>query len=360
MNDYTINDTRIEKDFKGVTFSQFKKNKVIQELLDSLVNTKIEHACYWSGELICSGHYVDLWELIFLFVSKYIHLGNPKMPIYISMRINAFKDIVNCGYNGNELALRNNTKIRHLFSEIISSLCFSRKKHSFDAVKIDTAEDFSMTAMQTKLKAPNISFAEIAFRSEDPKELFVAINEFAYHVSKEIKNGYNACYWLEWLLEFDTTCRKHKHPCVAEGRSEINVEPKYQTDSIWILWEIIQIKVSEMGSDIISKIVNALLDMFCLRYTKSIKKKRKYILYYCINLITEKYDLDIPIWNDQAHIQTVVHKIDIVYKEIKKNEQAPVTNLLCNKTSVAKSNLEKTRERLETMNMVNLLYNKTT
>jgi hypothetical protein len=350
MDDYSINDVRTEKDLKGITFSQFKKNKVINELLTSLINSKIEPACYWSGELICAGHYIDLWELIFLFVSKYIHLGNPKLPIYISIRINAFKDIIHMGYTGNELELRNNTKIRHLFSEIISSLCFSRKKHSFETVKLNSTDEFSMTTMQTKLKAPNISFAEIAFRTEDPKELYVAINEFSYHISKHSKNSYTACYWLEWLLEFEMTCRRHKHPCIAERRTTFPVEQKYQNDSIWIIWEIIQINISEMQSDIHSKIVDALLEMFCLRYTSSIKKKRKYILYYCISLLTEKYDIDIPIWNDRNHIRSIVDKIDIVYKEIKKNELVPATDYLFK--DVKKSNLEKTRERLETMNMI--------
>lgn len=348
MNENNINDIRTEKEFKGVTFSQFKKNQVIQELFNSLVKSKIEPACYWSGELICAGHFVDLWELVILFVSKYVHLGNPKLPIYISIRINAFKDIINTGYNGNELDMRNNSKIRSLFSEIISILCFSRKKHSVEPVKINTKDDFLITTMQTKLKAPNIHYAEKIFRMQDPKELFIAINEFTYHVSTDSRNNYNACYWLEWILEFENTCRKKKEPCIAETRTAYNVEHKYQNDIIWIIWEIIQIKITEIGSEITVKIVNALLDMFCLRYTSSIKRKRKYILYYCISLLTEKYDLDIPIWNDKAHIHSIVKKIDVVYKEIKKNEQTPMGNSLGGE----KSNLDKTRERLETMNTI--------
>jgi len=351
MDDYNIVDRRDEKEFKGVTFSQFKKNKVIQELLNSLIKSKIEPACYWCAELICAGHFVDLWELIILFVSKYVHLGNPKLPIYISLRINAFKEIIHCVYIGNELDLRNNIKIRHLFSEIISVLCFSRKKHPFEPVKINTTDDFLITTMQTKLKAPNITFAENIFRSDDPKELFVAINEFAYHISSESKNNYNACYWLEWLLEYDITCRKNKEPCVAYIRSGYPVEMKYQRDIIWIVWELIQMKASETDNEVTVKLVNALLDMFCLRYTHSIKKKRRFILYYCISLLTEKYDLDIPIWNDQSQIQSIVKKIDVVYKEIKKNEVVPDDYNRYDKV-IEKSNLDKTRERLEAMNMI--------
>ena len=34
-----------------------------------------------------------------------------------------------------------------------------------------------MENIQTKLKAPNIKFVECVFKSEDPKELFLSINE---------------------------------------------------------------------------------------------------------------------------------------------------------------------------------------
>ena len=135
MNDNEINDKRNQAEFRQITFSNFQKTKVKKELSMCLQGSKIESACYWAAEYICAGHFIDLWDCIIEYISKYIHLGNPKLPIYISMRIENFKSILQNGYIDNELRMRNNPKIRKLFAEIIGVLCYSRKKHSLRAHK---------------------------------------------------------------------------------------------------------------------------------------------------------------------------------------------------------------------------------
>ena len=122
MNDNEINDIRTSKDFTGITFSNFKKSEVKKQLLNDLFKGKVENSCYWGTELICAGHYMELWEIILLYTTKNIHLGNPKLPIYINMRFQNFKQIVELGYTQNEMAMRNNPKIPKLFNEILMTL----------------------------------------------------------------------------------------------------------------------------------------------------------------------------------------------------------------------------------------------
>ena len=101
MDDSIINDKRAKVDFKNLSFSKFSKSKIKVELLKSLFKNKIEKSIYLSTELICSGQFIDLWDNILLYMSRYIHISNPKLPIYIEIRFNKFKTILENGYLDN-------------------------------------------------------------------------------------------------------------------------------------------------------------------------------------------------------------------------------------------------------------------
>jgi hypothetical protein len=205
-----INDVRTASQFKTYSFSKFKKTIVCDKIIENIQKKKIEPACYWAAELICAGHYSDLWEIILEYIGKYIHLGNPKIVKYIEMRYTAFRNIIHQGHYVSELHLRNNPTIRKIFAEIIVVLSLSNRKHSFQLIRINRLEEFEIDIMKERLTAPSTEYVDSLFRKDDPTEIIIPINEFAYNISSEKHNMLNACYWVEWIIEFDSLCRKRK------------------------------------------------------------------------------------------------------------------------------------------------------
>jgi hypothetical protein len=64
MNSHEINDVRAPGELKGVSFSNYKKTDVKNQFIDNMLKGKVEPACYWGAELVCAGHYLELWENI--------------------------------------------------------------------------------------------------------------------------------------------------------------------------------------------------------------------------------------------------------------------------------------------------------
>uniref|UniRef100_A0A6C0I5H0 Uncharacterized protein n=1 Tax=viral metagenome TaxID=1070528 RepID=A0A6C0I5H0_9ZZZZ len=337
-----FDDVRTYADFKGVSFTGYKKTDVIFQLIENMKRGKVEDSCHWCAELIAAGHYEDLWETIFLYFSKNIHLGNPKMILYLEMRYEYFKNILNSGKFLTELHLRNNESIRKLFAEAISILTVSSKTHSYEPVKVNRDDDFLFDNMSNKLKANNTSYAYPIMKTDDSKELHIAANEFSYHVSTS-KDTMLACYWIEWVLEFDVVCRKKKLPCVTEHRKFVKVDCKYRNDPIWIIWASLLYYTEKMDNPAIGKIMDALLSIFSSRYNTNVCKKRRFLLYFAVDIITKPVNMNIEVISDKAVVRNVMDRIDTIYKEIIKTQIVPKPNYLIDgalpsnfNTSVAK------------------------
>jgi hypothetical protein len=141
------------------------------------------------------------------------------------------------------------------------------------------------------------------------------------------------------------------------------VEDKHQLDPVWILWEIILKHVNGPSctlakKPVMIKIITSLLHLYCIRFTPGSKRKRRYLLYFAISLITESYstDKDIIAPQNKDVIEVVTQKINSVYKQIKKNEIAPATDYLMH--NVNRSDLEKTIEKIEKLNNLQFISKK--
>jgi hypothetical protein len=221
--------------------------------------------------------------------------------------------------------------------------------------------------MSEKFKAPNITYVDVILRQDDPKELIIPINELVFNLIN--KNIIQVCYWYEWLIEYENICAKKKRKCVCENRT---FAPHGHThDLIWIVWDILfyysdpsitdkkynistsasnasSISASSSTSILKHKIIKNLFDLFIIKYNNSVKKKRKYIIYFAFTLLIEELNYSINIIENQEAVQVIVSKINSIYKDIKKNEETPNTDYLFN--NLNKSNLEKSIEKLDLFN----------
>ena len=184
------------------------------------------------------------------------------------------------------------------------------------------------------------------FRKEDPKEIYIATNELAYHLSEHSKNLVDACFWIEWIIEFENVSKRYKKKIECERRENIPVDQKYQKETIWIVWDIL-LKNVETKPEMTKKIVNSLLSLYCLHYSSGCKKRRRYLIYFAVSIIVDNYNTNIGIIQNKAVIDKVIGQIHIIYKQIKKHEESPKTDYLFNDEMKEKSNLEKTVEKLD-------------
>ena len=349
-NNCLINDIRPSSQLRGISFSNYKKTDVRKQLIENIKGGKLEPAAYWCGELVCAGHFMEIWEIILHYTGKHIHLGNPKIIIYLQMRFEIFKNIISRGQYITELDLRNDPTIRKLFAEIISVLTLSTRKHSFEPIKINREEEFDMTQMTDRLKATSSHYADGLLRPKDPKELFISVNEFAYHISPDSKSTVDACYWIEWTIEFDAICRKRKQDCFCDKRSYVPVENRFQKDIIWILWDVLKHYVGELSNTFITRLFNALLTIFCIKYTTASCRKRRFLLYFAVALLTEPVANNIELIPNKAMVQNIVDKIDEIYRQIKKSEVSPNTDYLFSGIRDDKDNFERSMKKMELMN----------
>jgi hypothetical protein len=305
--EYPIEDARDPTFFKLTTFSKYKRADVKQALLRSLVEGQLEPCCYWTTELVCSGHYSDLWEIVLLFFGKYVHSGNPKLSVYLERRFQVFRDAARM--EPLELELRNKVVVRQLFSEIMCVLCLSPKRLGLDAVKVKKDE---LDTSRGRMRATNAEFARPYFKAGDPLELYAALNEIAYSLSAD--KTMDACYWLEWFMLYESV----KKPA-PRGMSRAYVEGKRAaTEPIWMVWDVL-LAFAKDKSVLAEKVARATLGLFCLHYTPAANERRRFLMYFVIALVCEDVKMEGDIVPDRKVIEAVFPKCSLLYRDIRKH-----------------------------------------
>ena len=109
---------------------------------------------------------------------------------------------------------------------------------------------------------------------------------------------------------------------------DYRVENKFRQQLVWLMWDILLDYANRSRNEMIIKIMQSLKSLFVIKFTESTPKKRRYLLYYAVELLTENVQAGIRILPDKGILEKVTKNIDLIYKQIKKNEHAPRTEYL--------------------------------
>jgi hypothetical protein len=298
---YPIDDVRDSSFFSNSTFSKYQKTKVKEKLIESLTNSQMEPTCYWTTEMVCSGQFSDLWDLLLFFFSKYVHTGNPKLVLYLDYRFQLFKK--HAAKAADELDLRNVAAVRQLFAEITCVLCLSVKRPGLDAVKV-SKEDLEVC--KDRLKAPSADYVKPFFKDGDPLELYAPLNELCYAISAG--RTLTACYWIEWVVLFakakGASCAPRRY---VDGK-------KTSTDIIWIVWDILR---AYAKPGLPEKAAYAAVNLFCSRYTSATFSKRRFLMYFAVSLCCDAVDTTSEIVADKEKLEQVIPQCSLFYRDIR-------------------------------------------
>jgi hypothetical protein len=303
---------------KSTTFSNYKKCDVTKKLIQSMYYNKVEESFFWTCELLCSNYIVDLWNIYFTFISKYVHIYNPKLPIFINKKFKDFKDIVLI--HNDDFKLRNIQNIRQLFCTITLILCNSDKYTILDDLCYKF--DFKIENLYENLKAPNVDYIKYIYKQSDPTEYIIPFNELVYHL-KETKSKIDINFWINWIIQYDILCRKKKKHILCQQRDFfMHKNEKISKNIVWIIWDLI-LKLSSKLSENNKAIVNCLFDLFTVKYIVSYNKKRIHNIYHCIEvlLLQNTINHNIPLLKNKELLQHLDTNINVIFEEIKKHEE---------------------------------------
>lgn len=311
-----IEDSRNQ--FKTSSFSNYKKREVSKNLILAIYYGKQEETFFWTFEMLCSNMLLELWNSYFILMSKYIHVYNPRLPLYIMKKYNDFREIA-MKYE-NDFRLRNDSNIRMLFGTISLILCFSQKFTILDDIVYKF--NFQIENLYENLKAPHIKYIDFVYLQSDPKEFIIPYNELIYHL-QETEQKTNIHFWINWIIQYDILCRKKKKVILCQQRDLfMDKNDKLSKNIIWIIWDILLKMSKKQSHSDINRIIHALFDLFTIKYTLSCNKSRIHIIYHSIELLLLKnrVDFSVELLKQKEMLTSLEDNIQVIFEQIKKHE----------------------------------------
>jgi hypothetical protein len=317
---YFITDARNPKNLKGLTLSNFRKIDVLLALESAIMNNDLENSCKWTVELHISGYVENLWDIIFNSACRLINVMNVNVYLWIWNRFLKYQRIYWMVQTKYHYELRNNQEMRNLLIEIVSIITLSKKNKLLLNPPPIFETDFNQQIIKEHSVAEDyIEINNFTKQNEDAPEVIIAANEILNVIKFNMNTS--AIYWYYWLDKLEQLKKKNKQNlnCLSRKISQIN--EKYWTDWVWIIWNILLAHCQKIGR--IEKHIKTLYQMYKHNFNTTTRKDKHPIL--CTAILLIKYDMNdqldwkIPVIRHYHLYLQAVGNVNTLYQTIYNN-----------------------------------------
>ena len=319
---YIIYDIRTSKDFRNLTISGYKKADVINAYQNSMINNKLEEAIRWGCELHASGLEKKIWDSLYLLITKYIHLNNPKFFIYYVKRLKDYKKTIKSFPPKNyELFSRNNQEIRNMIGELTSISCITKKNNLFLPNSLPKlGKNFFETGdLKKRMLSTGLNEMIDFFYNSTSKEMRLAINEIYINLISKKGTFDNLLYWYIWLEKMENI-RKKDDGCENDLKNIL-------IDELWvmIIWRVINKYKKRLDNNsviYIDKIHEVYIDNFKVNQIT----KKKYLIFMAFLFFRKNINLSFNLYPSEHLIIQVNGNINRMYDRIINQNEAELSH----------------------------------
>lgn len=307
-----------QKDRKMI-FLGYKKTEALSELKSNLTYSILDKSIFWSCVLDLSGLYKEVLDYISDFFSQKINIAHPKFAILLWQSYEKFNSFPksNKTYNCQEL--------RNSLSLLVSGAVFSPKNDLPKLEKFPKDYNFNLGDVRYRIKRNEVDTINYLIVPSDPKIIWIPLNEIDYALSNKGDNWFlckHAIFWLSWLLRIE------KNQELQINKKVDGIDPKFQNDITWYIWEIIH-KYTANKNPIIKRIINCLFNLYKNNFSKSKKKKKINYIIHSFLLIIDKIPpipIDLDLFIKSREMIIVNLNINYIYQNISEMQKKDSNN----------------------------------
>lgn len=292
------------------TFNDYPKKDVSNKLIDCIKGGRVTDANYWCAEMLMSGFFSHLWDLLIDYYFRFLICNYPILIQYIHRQqilINQIKKT----YVGNLKLLPNNQELRNHLSEMVTMFCLCKKQQSdqFTKGKITTCnhiENASKADRIIQLLIPNLSLDSLIYKHFH--SFIINYYDVSETFESETLGLHNCRHYIDWFV------RDTSHTIAPFH--DFKVPPSISQRCVWLVWKFLLSNLKNQPE--LTSSLDILTEIFIIHYKRKNYDISTNILWYVLLLARQTDQIQFDNQVDFSHHQIIRQcaEINFIYQNL--------------------------------------------